>query len=227
MFEHNISPPLYKMIKIILADDHCLVRTGLKRLLDDVDGLTVVADADNGNDAILHVKEHNPDVAILDINMPGLNGMKTTEILRRDFPDLKIVIISMHSDELFPHRLIKAGANAYLTKDSSIVEITHAINEVMASRNYICSEVAQKLALSNTGNGGASPFKILSKRELEVLGLMIKGLKVSDISEKLSLSPKTVSTYRYRLFGKLSVDNDIELTKLAMQHGFIEESPLP
>lgn len=227
MFEHNISPPLYEMIKIILADDHCLVRTGLKRLLDDVDNLTVVADADNGNDAILYVKEHNPDVAILDINMPGLNGMKTTEILRRDFPDLKIVIISMHSDELFPQRLIKAGANAYLTKDSSIVEITHAINEVMASRNYICSEVAQKLALSNTGSGDASPFKSLSTRELEVLGLMIKGLKVSDISEKLSLSPKTVSTYRYRLLGKLSVDNDIELTKLAMQHGFIEESPLP
>lgn len=215
------------MIKIILADDHSLVRTGLRRLLDDVDNLTVVAEAENGNDAIRHVIEHQPDVAILDINMPELNGMKTTEILRRDYPDLKIVIISMHSDELFPQRLIKAGANAYLTKDSSIVEITHAINEVMASRNYICTEVAQKLALSNTGHNGASPFKTLSKRELEVLGLMIKGLKVSDISQKLSLSPKTVSTYRYRLLDKLSVDNDIELTKLAMQHGFIEESPLP
>ncbi len=215
------------MIRIILADDHKLVRTGLRRLLDDVDNLTVVAEADNGHDAIAHVKEHNPDVAILDINMPGLNGIKTTEFLRRDFPDLKIVIVSMHSDELFPQRLIKAGANAYLTKDSSIIEITHAINEVMASRNYISNEVAQKLALSHTGNGGASPFKTLSKRELEVLGLMIKGLKVSDISEKLSLSPKTISTYRYRLLGKLSVDNDIELAKLAMQHGFIEESPLP
>ncbi len=215
------------MIKIILADDHSLVRTGLKRLLDDVDGFTVVAEADNGNDAILNVKEHAPDVAILDINMPGLNGIKTTEILRRDFPELKIVIISMHSDELFPQRLIKSGANAYLTKDSGIAEISHAISEVMASRNYICTEVAQKLALSNTGQSDASPFKSLSKRELEVLGLMIKGLKVSDISEKLSLSPKTVSTYRYRLLGKLSVQNDIELTKLAMQHGFIEESPLP
>lgn len=215
------------MIKIILADDHSLVRTGLRRLLDDVDGFTVVAEADNGQDAIMHVKEHQPDVAILDINMPELNGIKTTEILRRDFPDLKIVIISMHSDELFPQRLIKSGANAYLTKDSGIKEISHAINEVMASRVYICTEVAQKLALSNTGNSTESPFKSLSKRELEVLGLMIKGMKVSDISEKLCLSPKTVSTYRYRLLGKLSVQNDIELTKLAMQHGFIEESPLP
>lgn len=215
------------MIKIILADDHCLVRTGLRRLLDDVDNITVVAEAENGKEAILHVNEHQPDVAILDINMPELDGIKTTEFLRRDFPELKIIIISMHNDELFPQRLFKAGANAYLTKDTSINEITYAIYEVMASRNYICTEVAQKLALVNTGSKSSSPFTTLSKRELEVLALMIKGLKICDISDKLCLSPKTVSTYRYRLFGKLSVQNDIELTKLAMQHGFIEETPLP
>lgn len=215
------------MIKIILADDHCLVRTGLRRLLDDVDGLSVIGEADNGNDAILRVNELTPDVAILDINMPGLNGIQATEILRRDHPELKIIIISMHSDELFPQRLIKAGANAYLTKDSGIQEIIHAITEVMESRTYICTEVAQKLALVKTGGNDTSPFNSLSKRELEVLGLMIKGLKVGDISDKLCLSPKTDSTYRYRLLSKLSVQNDIELTKLAMQHGFIEESPLP
>ena len=215
------------MIKIILADDHCLVRTGLKRLLDDVDDMSVVAEAENGNDAIAHVKQHKPDVAILDINMPELNGIETTEILRRDFPELKIIIISMHSDELFPQRLLKAGANAYLTKDCDIQEITHAINEVMQSRVYICTEIAQKLAQANANGTGASPFKDLSKRELEVLGLMIKGLKVADISDKLCLSPKTISTYRYRLFGKLSVTNDIELAKLAMQHGFLDEYPLP
>lgn len=215
------------MIKIILADDHQLVRTGIRRLLDDVDGFTVVAEADNGNDAITQVKEYQPDIAILDINMPHLNGIKTTEILRRDYPDLKIIIISMHSDELFPERLIKVGANAYLTKDTGIQEITHAIHEVMASREYICTEVAQKMALVKAGGNGSSPFRELSKRELEVLGLLIKGLKVADISDQLCLSPKTVSTYRYRLLGKLSVQNDIELTKLAMQYGFIEESPLP
>lgn len=214
------------MIKIIIADDHCLVRTGLRRLIDDIDDLSVIAEADNGNDAIRHVTELKPDVAILDINMPGLNGIETTEILRRDFPELKIVIVSMHSDELFPQRLIKAGANAYLTKDSGIQEICHAIHEVIAARNYICTEVAQKLALVNTSNQG-SPFKSLSKRELEVLSMLIEGLKVSEISDKLCLSPKTVSTYRYRLFNKLSVQNDIELTKLAMQHGFVEETPLP
>ena len=214
------------MIKIILADDHALVRTGLKRLIDDVDGLAIIGEAENGRDAVQRVKELNPDVAILDINMPELNGIQATEILRRDYPELKIIIISMHSDELFPQRLLKAGANAYLTKDSEIQEITHAIHEVMEERSYICAEVVQKLALA-TNNGGGSPFKNLSKRELEVLGLMITGMKVSDISDKLCLSPKTVSTYRYRLLGKLSVQNDIELTKLAMQHGFIEESPLP
>jgi len=215
------------MIKIILADDHDLVRTGLKRLLDDIDNLSVIGEADNGNDAISQVKKHQPDVAILDINMPGLNGIETTEILRSDFPELKIVIISMHSDELFPQRLINAGANAYLTKGSGIDEITHAINEVMDCKNYICQEVVQKLALANTGTTQVSPFKSLSKRELQVLSLMIKGIKVNDISDTLCLSPKTVSTYRYRLFSKLAVQNDIELAKLAMQHGFFEEFPLP
>jgi len=215
------------MIKIILADDHALVRTGLRRLLDDVHDITVLGEADNGNDAIVLVKELAPHIAILDINMPGLNGIKTTEILRRDYPELKIIIISMHSDEMFPQRLIQAGANAYLTKDSGIKEILHAVAEVMESRSYICTEVVQKLALVNSGAKNASPFKNLSKRELEVLSLMIQGLKVAEISDKLCLSPKTVSTYRYRLFDKLSVQNDIELAKLAMQHGFLEESPLP
>jgi len=215
------------MIKIILVDDHALVRTGLRRLLDDVNDITVIGEADNGNDAIVLVKELDPHIAILDINMPGLNGIKTTEILRCDYPELKIIIISMHSDEMFPQRLIKAGANAYLTKDSGIKEILHAIGEVMECRSYICTEVVQKLALVNSGASSASPFKNLSKRELEVLSLMIQGLKVADISDKLCLSPKTISTYRYRLFSKLSVQNDIELAKLAMQHGFLEETPLP
>ena len=215
------------MIKIILADDHALVRTGLRRLLDDVNDITVLGEADNGNDAIVLVKELEPHIAILDINMPGLNGIKTTEILRRDHPELKIIIISMHSDEMFPQRLIQAGANAYLTKDSGIKEILHAVAEVMESRSYICTEVVQKLALVNSGAKNASPFKNLSKRELEVLSLMIPGLKVAEISDQLCLSPKTVSTYRYRLFDKLSVQNDIELAKLAMQHGFLEETPLP
>ncbi len=215
------------MIRIILADDHSLVRTGLRRLLDDIDNITVVGESDNGNDAIVQVEELKPDIAILDINMPGLNGIKTTEILRRDYPDLKIIIISMHADEMFPQRLLKAGANAYLTKDSGIREITHAIEEVLEGRHYICTEVAQKLAQIKAGNRNESPFKGLSKRELEVLSLMIKGMKVAEISSSLSLSPKTVSTYRSRLLGKLDVQNDVELTRLAMQHGFLEESPLP
>lgn len=215
------------MIKIILADDHCLVRTGLKRLIDDVEGMSVIAEANNGHDAVALIKQHCPDVAILDINMPGLSGLEVTEILRREQSDLKIIVISMHSDELFPQRLLKAGANAYLTKDSGIDEISHAIREVMDCKTYLCTEVANKLALMNTERCGENPFTVLSKRELQVLGLMIKGLKVSDISMQLNLSPKTVSTYRHRLLTKLAVQNDMELAKLAMQHGFAEENPLP
>lgn len=215
------------MIKIILADDHCLVRTGLRRLIDDVEGLSVIAEANNGHDAVTLINEHHPDIAILDINMPGLSGLEVTELLRREPSDLKIIIISMHNDDLFPQRLLEAGADAYLTKDSSIQEISHAIHEVMASKTYICTEVANKLALKSTGRHQGNPFSSLSKRELQVLGLMIKGLKVGEISEKLNLSPKTVSTYRQRLVVKLEVKNDMELAKLAMQHGFTEELPLP
>jgi len=214
------------MINVILADDHDLVRTGLKRLLDDVDNISVIGEADNGIDAISLVGELAPDIAILDVNMPGLNGIETTDKLHRIYPQLKILIISMHTDELYPQRLFAAGAHAYLTKDTDISEITHAITEVMQNNNYICREVAQKLALINSGVMKVSPFQNLSKREFEVLGLMIKGLRVNAISEQLCLSPKTVSTYRNRLFNKLAVSTDIELTKLAMQHGFIEESPL-
>jgi len=215
------------MIRIILADDHCIVRTGLKRLIDDIEDMSVIAEANNGCDAISLIQEHRPDVAILDINMPGLTGLEVTEMLRREQSDLKIIIISMHKDELFPQRLLKAGANAYLTKDSGIQEISHAIREVMDSKMYICTEVANKLALINTERCGRSPFTALSTRELQVLGLMIKGLKVCDISQQLSLSPKTVSTYRHRLLSKLDVQNDMELAKLAMQYGFTEECTLP
>ena len=114
-----------------------------------------------------------------------------------------------------------------MTKDTGISEIVHAITEVMACKQYICNEVAQKLALSNLSGEEPSPFTQLSEREFQVLGLILQGLKTVDISEQLFLSPKTVSTYRYRLFGKLDVQNEIELAKLAMQYGFIEDKPLP
>lgn len=215
------------MTRIILADDHDLVRTGLKRLLDDVQEIEVLGEASNGQEAIELVKQFNPDVAILDINMPELNGIETTEKLRRDYPGLKIIIVSMHSDEDILQRLLKAGASAYLTKGSGINEVAHAINAVMKGENYICQEVAQKMALVNSGNTDKSPFQLLSDRELQVLGLIIKGIKVNEISEQLHLSPKTVSTYRTRLFSKLQVKNDVELTKLAMQFGYLDELPLP
>lgn len=215
------------MINVILADDHQLVRTGLKRLLDDEEGIQVVAEADNGLAALAVVEQYQPDVAILDINMPGMNGIETTDKLRRRYPALKILIISMHNDELFPRRVFAAGANAYLTKDSGIIEIVHAIKEVTTGKQYICNEVAQKLALNKLGIANASPFQCLSEREFQVLGLIIKGLKVIQISEQLCLSPKTISTYRHRLLMKLNVQNEIELAKLALQYGFIEEKPLP
>ena len=212
------------MTTIMLVDDHDLVRTGVKRLLEDSGGLRVVAEATNGEDAMRLVRETNPDVVLMDINMPGLNGMEATPRLLRQKPDLKIIIVSMHTEELYPQRVLKAGAMGYLTKGARIEEIVHAIHEVLAGRRYITPEIAQRLALSQMEQKTESPFDELSARELQVVMMMLEGSSVADISRSLNLSPKTVSTYRHRIRGKLGAKTDVELTRLAMLHGLTEKT---
>jgi len=213
------------MIKVMLVDDHDLVRTGVKRLLEDAGQFEIVAEATTGEEAMALLRKTDPDVVLMDINMPGIGGLEATPKLLRIKEDLKIIIISMHTDELFPQRVIKAGAMGYLTKGSRIDEIVHAIHEVQANRHYITPEIAQRLALSQVDETADSPFDALSARELQVLLLMLEGNKVSEISEQLCLSPKTVSTYRGRLHDKLGVKSDVELARLALFHGLIENAP--
>jgi len=210
------------MINVMLVDDHDLVRTGVKRLLEDQGGFTIVAEATNGEEALSLARKTDPQVVLMDINMPGISGLEATPKLLRHNPDLKIIIVSMHTDELFPQRVLKAGAMGYLTKGSRIEEIVHAIAEVLANRHYITPEIAQRMALSQAGE---SPFESLSSRELQVLLLMMEGKKIADISETLNLSPKTVSTYRHRIHDKVGVKTDVELARLAMFHGLIENAP--
>ncbi|VAX11314.1 BarA-associated response regulator UvrY (= GacA = SirA) [hydrothermal vent metagenome] len=213
------------MTNIMLVDDHDLVRTGVKRLLEDHGEFTIVAEAKNGEEAIDQLRKTDPQVVLMDINMPGIGGLEATPKLLRQKADLKIIIISMHTDELYPQRLLKAGAMGYLTKGSRIDEIVHAIHEVLANRHYITPEIAQRLALSQVDDGGESPFESLSSRELQVLLLMMDGKKVVEISDELCLSPKTVSTYRHRLHDKVGVKSDIELARMALFYGLIENVP--
>lgn len=209
----------------MLVDDHDLVRTGIRRLVNDVDGFLVIAEAATGEEAIALSRQHDDiHVVLMDINMPGIGGLEATKTLLRQKPDLKIIGVTMHEDDIFPQRLLKAGAKGYITKGSAIDEIIHAIREVMANRHYICPDIAQQLALSQTNPSEESPFESLSERELQVLLMLMAGEKVSGISEKLSLSPKTISTYRHRLYTKLGVQNDMELAKMVIQHGFISQA---
>jgi len=211
------------MINIMLVDDHDLVRTGLKRLINDEDGFRVVTEAATGEEALQKIRLNDVDIVLMDINMPGIGGLEATKKLLNIKPDLKIIGVTMHDDEIFPQRLLKAGAVGYLTKGSDISEMIHAMREVIANRRYICPDIAQQIALTQMQEFQISPFEALSERELQVMIMLMDGQKVNAISDKLSLSPKTVSTYRHRLYLKLGVNNDMELARLALQHGFIEQ----
>ncbi len=210
------------MIRVLVVDDHQLVRVGTTRLLADVEGLEIVGQAENGEQAIDMVKALKPDVVLMDIQMPGIGGMEATRRCLRVDPELKIIAVTVYDDEPYPTRLLKVGAVGYLTKNADINEMVTAIRKVMSGQRYISSEVAQQLALRPFSNRESSPFELLSAREMQITLMVIIGHAAPDISEKLSLSPKTVNSYRYRIFEKLGVRNDVGLTRLAIKHGIID-----
>lgn len=210
------------MINVLLADDHDLVRMGMRRLLEDVGELNIIAEATTGEEAVSVCHEHDVHVTLMDINMPGMGGMEATKKIVQRNSNIKVIIVTMNEDELLAQKLLKLGAAGYLTKGCKISEIVHAIKEVMANRRYITPEIAQQLALAGTkSEQEQSPFQELSERELQVMMMVLDGRKTNDISDSLCLSPKTVSTYRHRLFSKLQIQTDVELTRLAIDHGII------
>lgn len=212
------------MIKLMLADDHDLVRTGMKRLLEDIHDFEIVAEATSGDEAVSLARQHEPMVILMDINMPGMNGIDASKKILQRHKTVKILIVTMSEDESVAQRLLKIGAAGYLTKGSSIKEIEHAIREVIANRRYLTPQIAQQLALASTkSEEQQSPFEDLSERELEVMSMILDGKKTNDISDRLCLSPKTVSTYRYRLYNKLDIQSDVELARLAIRHGMLQK----
>lgn len=211
------------MIKVVIVDDHALVRLGMKRLLEDVRDIAVVGEAERGEAAINLVKVTKPDVVLMDIKMPGIGGLDATRRLMRVNPKLKIIVVTVLSEGPFPDRLVRAGAAGYVTKNTNAEELITAIRKVVAGQNYITLEIAQKMALRQVSDASKSPFAQLSERELQVMYMVTHGIKVNGIAEKLCLSPKTVNTYRYRLYDKLEVHNDVELTHLALRYGLLEE----
>ncbi len=214
------------VIKVFLVDDHELVRTGIRRILEDVRGIKVVGEADSGEDAVKWCRTEQADIVLMDMNMPGIGGLEATKKILRFNPDMKVIVLTIHTENPFPTKVMQAGAAGYLTKGAGPDEMVNAIRMVQSGQRYLSPEIAQQMALSQFTPDSENPFKELSERELQIMIMITKGEKVTDISEQLNLSPKTVNSYRYRLFSKLNISGDVELTHLAIRHGILDAETL-
>jgi two-component system invasion response regulator UvrY len=208
------------VINILLVDDHKLVRTGVRKILADERGLKVIGEVENGEEAIKFCRQTEPDIILMDIDMPGIGGLEATKKICRLCPDTKILILTSHCEDPFPTKVMKIGAAGYLTKDAPANEMINAIRSVHCGQRYITPDIAQKMALNKSQSD--NPFTDLSERELQIMVMVTRGEKVTDVAEQLNLSSKTVNSYRYRMFEKLNISNDVELTHLAIQYGVIE-----
>lgn len=212
-----------KTIKLLVVDDHKLVRSGIIGLLSGTNDMRVIAEAGNGEEAINLARKYSPDIILMDLQMPGMGGLEATRKLIRSMPDVKILALTICDSDVFPARFLEEGAAGYITKNCSKKELIDAIRKVQAGQRYISPEIAQKLVLKRATTDG-SPFDALSEREFQVMIMITKGQKVPQIASVLHLSTKTVNTYRYRIFEKLGIKNDVELTLLALRHGVIDKN---
>lgn len=210
------------MIKVLLVDDHELVRMGIRSLLEDVTGVDVVGEASSGEEAVQMVKKLHPHVVLMDVKMPGMGGLEAIRRILRVDETTKVLAVTVYGEEPYPSRVLQAGAVGYLTKGADMQEMMQAIKTVSSGKRYISPEVAQQLALKHLNDEKDSPFDGLSEREMQVMIMITSGQKVQEISDQLCLSPKTVNSYRYRLFEKLNINSDVELTHLAIRHNLID-----
>ncbi|MDA1343807.1 MAG: response regulator [Proteobacteria bacterium] len=206
------------MIRILLVDDHELVRAGFKALLNAVEDMVVVGVAQSGEEAIGAVVKLSLDVVLMDISMPGIGGVEACRRILKQDSAVKIIAISAQNDGPIPQQLLKIGVMSFVSKGSSLEEMVLAIRKVMVGKRYLCTEVANSVALQGLACG-ESPFAKLSQRESEVVTLILQGKTIQEMAHMLVLSDKTVNTYRYRLYDKLHVKNDVELTRLATKFG--------
>jgi len=204
-------------IRVLIADDHALMREGLRALLASVADIAVVAEVGNGQEAVRRAEELKPDVVIMDIAMPVLNGIEAAGILQRACPATRIVMLSMHSSSEHVYRALDAGATGYLLKESAGAEVAAAVRSVHAGGRYLSRSIAH--LVQEWGTRDASPLERLSVRERQVLQLVVEGRSSAEIARIVHLSPKTVETYRSRIMTKLDVGDLPALVKFAVQHG--------
>ncbi|OPX57123.1 two component transcriptional regulator, LuxR family [Oceanospirillum multiglobuliferum] len=214
------------MVKLLIVDDHHIVRAAVSKMLADEDWIEIVGEVGSGEEAVQMVREIEPDVVLMDIKMQGIGGLEATRKIVRMQPDCKVIALSALVEETYAMRAMEVGASGYLSKGTDPAEMIQAIRQVSRGLNYISSEVAQKVALKRMMPGNQNPFDVLSDRELQIALMVVNCHKVNDISDKLFLSPKTVNTYRYRIFEKLNITSDVELTHMAIRHQLIDTESL-
>jgi two-component system invasion response regulator UvrY len=211
------------MIDVLLVDDHELIRTGLRFILDDARGIRVTAEAESGEVAIELVRAKRPDVIVMDINMPGIGGIEALHRLLHMDADLRVIVLSVQGNDPYPAKLLQMGACGYLTKGCPAEELVRAVRTVGAGERYVSADIAQKLALAILpGRNPSTVIESLSQREMQVLLMVAEGFDLQEIADKLCVSPKTIGTYRHRLYDKLGASNDVELTHFALRHGITQ-----
>ncbi len=210
------------MIRVLLVDDHALIRSGIDRLLSDIDDIDVIGEAANGEEAIQQCKALQPDVVLMDVSMPGMGGLEAIKRISTRYPDIRILAVTAHTDEPYPSRVIQAGAAGYMTKGAGAKEMQHAILMTHTGQRHISQDIAQNLALKQLGDKKGDITELLSEREVQIMIMITSGKRVKDISKKLNLSAKTVNSYRYRIFEKLDLNSDVELTHFALRYNLID-----
>ena len=211
------------MTRVVIADDHAIVREGLKQVLAAAGDLTVVAEAKNGGEVMQCVRDHAFDVLLLDMSMPGRSGIELIKQVHQEKPKLRILVLSMHEEEQYAVRALKAGAAGYLTKESASDQLVAAIRRVAAGGAYITPAVAEQFALGAMANTSGPPHAALSDREYQVFEMLVAGRGVTDIADRLNLSVKTVSTHKARIMQKMNMSNPAELIRYAIHHRLVDD----
>lgn len=210
------------MIRVLITDDHALIRRGLKQVLQEGLGAVMVGEAEDARQALEQVMTNKWDVVVMDITMPGRSGLDVLRDIKLAYPQLPVLILSMHPEEQFAVRVLKAGAAGFIPKETAPEELIKAIRKVLAGGRYVTAALAEKLAFDLATHSDKPPHESLSDREFQVLRMIASGKTVGQIGEELSLSVKTVSTYRARILEKMRMENNATLTHYAIKHGLVD-----
>lgn len=212
------------MIKLLIVDDHAMIRSAFRAVLSKHADIEVIAEAATGEEGVKLARELNPGVILMDVNLPGITGLEATSRITRQNPKSKILAVTALEDSPFPRKFLEAGAAGFITKACPLEELVHAIRKVASGGKHISQDVAQAMALGAINGGSASPFDTLTRRETEIVVGIVQGEDMIAIGKRLHVASKTVASHKYNAFSKLGVDNDVALTRLAIQHGLVADN---